>query len=540
MATRPRQLSLNNGTEMDELDKNLPDDFWRKTFEEASETPPQRVWASIEQRLDESGSPRILPLWGTGLASSRPFSWGIGVAAAIAVLLAGWWITTGDSNSPSIAQVQQATKAPQTTGLHSAGKPAPQQPMATTGTLAPDALTAATGPQVKIMLPSANVAKHAQRSAAQPATDVFNRVDLINVQTAITQLSGSQSVTPSRTSASFVANSLADRKEAFLSNGPAFSRIHEQNGLVAYNLLAGKPLRLRQPGAIQRIVWARPAELTQQPEDAKSKRPAHEMWASVSMMPSSFDPSVSLRSAQPAAMANTVTSLVSNKNQSLVNSRANFSVAYQASAGVQLSERWSVESGVGYLAGRSTVEAPGYSASPVSGQMDFLTNRYASASNAYVDALRNSMHSRNSASNAPSSNYNNVAVSPSQSLTHDSQTIQSISNNFQFVQVPVQVGYQLRPRKKLSVAVLGGLLANVFVRNTVGDALVVTSKDGVYRPVALAATMGARLRYRPTRQWSASLAGVYQPALESGTQADTQVQSHPTSTGMSVGVDYHF
>ena len=108
------------------------------------------------------------------------------------------------------------------------------------------------------------------------------------------------------------------------------------------------------------------------------------------------------------------------------------------------------------------------------------------------------------------------------------------------MQVPVQVGYQLRPRKKLSMAVLGALLTNIFVTNTVGDALVVTSKDGVYRPVSLAATMGARLRYRPSRQWSASVAGVYQPALESSTKADAQVQSHPTSAGMSFGVDYHF
>ncbi|GAB2548303.1 hypothetical protein [Spirosoma aerophilum] len=527
---------------MDELDKNLPDDFWRKTFEEASEMPPQRVWASIEQRLDESDSPKILPLWGTGLASSRPLRWGIGLAAAMALLLVGWWITTGDADAPSIAQGPQATQTQPMADTHPVDKPTTQQPLPSTGVVEPapgDAVALTTSPQKKAMLPM-KPSQQMLKPADQNATKSLNPIDLMDSQTAMNQLALSQSAASSRSSASFASASPTSAKATFLADGPAFRQIDEANGQLAYTLLSGKPLRLRRPGTIQRIVWARPAELDQQPENTKSKRQSREMWASVSMMPTSFNPSVSLRSAQPAVMANTITSLVAGTKQASVNSQANFSVAYQASAGVQLSERWSIESGVGYLSGRSTVEAPGYATASISGQMDFLTNRNSSATNAYVDALRNSMHSRNLANSVPQMSYANVSAGSNQLATYDNQPTQAISNNFQFVQVPVQVGYQLRPRKKLSVAVLGGLLANVFVRNTVGESLVVTSKDGVYRPVALAATMGARLRYRPTRQWSASLAGVYQPALESGTQADTQVQSRPTSTGMSVGVDYHF
>ena len=57
---------------------------------------------------------------------------------------------------------------------------------------------------------------------------------------------------------------------------------------------------------------------------------------------------------------------------------------------------------------------------------------------------------------------------------------------------------------------------------------------------SLAATMGARFRYQPTGQWSASLAGSYQPSLGPVTQASSQVQSRPTTAGMTFGVDYHF
>ena len=270
-----------------------------------------------------------------------------------------------------------------------------------------------------------------------------------------------------------------------------------------------------------------------EPETNKSKRQPRELWASVSMMPGSFNPMVSVRSVQ-SSFSNTALASANVSTQSSVNSRANYSVAYQAGAGVQLNERWSVESGIGYLSGHATVETSGQ---PLAmSQMDIVANRNSSGSNAYVDALRNSSQNGKLANNAPQATYNNaVAYAPA-----SNQTLQTINNDYQYVQVPVQVGYQLRPRKKLSMAVIGGLLTNIFVRNTVGDALVVTNKDGVYRPVALAATMGARLRYRPSRQWSASLAGMYQPSLESSTKADAQVQGHPTSAGMSVGVDYHF
>jgi hypothetical protein len=124
--------------------------------------------------------------------------------------------------------------------------------------------------------------------------------------------------------------------------------------------------------------------------------------------------------------------------------------------------------------------------------------------------------------------------------TYSLQTRQSLTNDYQFVQVPVQVGYQLRPRKRLGLALVGGFLSNIFVRNTVGNELIITNKDGVYRPVSWAATLGARVRYRPSRQWSASLAGVYQPSLGFGTRPQSAVQSQPTSTGMSFGINYHF
>ena len=279
------------------------------------------------------------------------------------------------------------------------------------------------------------------------------------------------------------------------------------------------------------------------------KREAREVWASVSMMPGAFNPSVAIQSAQNSSVQTAFTRADALSNttvsQPSVNSRASFSVAYQAGAGIQLTERWSVESGVGYLAGRSTVDSP-VQTSVLNFQS--VNNSYSGqVANLYVDALRNS--SRNALSASNNSTANSIVASADYAVgnkqynalnSYNPQTRQSLSNDYQFVQVPVQVGYQLRPRKRLGLALLGGFLSNIFVRNTVDDQLVVTAKDGVYRPVSWAATVGARFRYRPSRQWSASLAGLYQPSLGSGTRPESTVQTRPTSTGMSFGIDYHF
>ena len=314
-------------------------------------------------------------------------------------------------------------------------------------------------------------------------------------------------------------------------------RLPGQMEAMTFQEIRGKFLRLRSPGPIQRIVWARPAELPMESILAKGKRKTKELWASVSAMPGSFNPMVSLRSApMPTASYNSVTALTSS-NQPTVNSRASFSVAYQASAGIQLNERWSVESGVGYLAGRSTVEAPVQAAVSNFAQLT-NTNRDA-GNNAYVNALRSSVSTNMAYSASPATSN----AGPTYDLiagNYVNQAQQALTNDYQYVQVPVQVGYQLRPRKKVSLAVLGGLLTNIFVRNTVGSDVVVKAKDGIYKPVSLAASMGARVRYRPSGRWSASMAGLYQPSLSSGTEADSQVQSRPTTTGMSFGVDYHF
>ncbi|GAB3770666.1 hypothetical protein GCM10028818_08440 [Spirosoma horti] len=528
---------------MDELDKNLPDDFWRKTFEDASEMPPPRVWATIEQRLDESSGSKILPLWGTGLTSSRAMIWGSGIAAAVALLLVGWWALNTQSTTQPVSHVHPVNQANNVADSRSQSSvPTATLPANNARDAQTDVVASTTAePVAKSALPIDDSRTRSTAVASYEAPSLVARnysKSSRSIHSGNSPAVLATALRPTeRLDAGFSSHSMATASDTPTGRSFTAASVLNETAVVAFNKLTGKPLRMRRPGAIQRIVWIRPMEFATEPEINKSKRQPRELWASVSMMPGSFNPMVSVRPVQ-SSFSNTALASANVSTQSSVSSRANYSMAYQAGAGVQLNERWSVESGIGYLSGHATVETSGQPLA--TGQMDLLANRVGTGSNAYVDALRNSSQNVKLANSAPQASYNNTSFAPPSYVPSSNQNLQTVNNDYQYVQVPVQIGYQLRPRKKLSMAVIGGLLTNIFVKNTVGDALVVTNKDGIYRPVALAATMGARLRYRPSRQWSASVAGMYQPALEPSTKSDAQVQGHPTSAGMSFGVDYHF
>lgn len=527
----------------------MPNDIWRKVFDEATETPPPRVWDAIEHRLDETNSTRVLPLWGAGIATFRPFVWGMGLAAAVALLLVGWWamhspqpehLNTADTQSTNASApvAQSATKElPDLVGHPSLANQSPKA-------LAPERAgnSATAGKLVEQATRANSVVRQAHESVAQltqtrtSMSPVAALPDLYKQNVTTEQGVTGMSAPPA---SRITAAPLTDERQVASST----LSIVNTNESMTTRQLRGKQLRLRGFGQIQRIVWFRPEEVSVQPETPQTKRKTRDTWASASVTPGAFNPMVSV---QAVALGNSYaldalknSQFAGNATRQPVNSQASFSMAYQAGAGVQLTDRWSLESGVGYLVGRSTVETP----VQIATTSQSITKGGVAAGNLYVDALRSSSHSRDVAANTAMS-FNNIAANNSNYLavqtSYSDQARQTLTNDYQYVQVPVQVGYELRPRKRLRLAVLGGLITNIFVKNTVANDVEITAKDGVYRPVALAATVGARVRYRPQGPWSASLAGVYQPSLGAGTQADSQVQSHPTSTGMSLGVDYHF
>lgn len=527
---------------MDELEKKIPADMWRKTFDEAAEAPPSRVWDAIERQLDESTSTKIIPLWVTGLASSRPLLWGTGLAASIALLLVGWWALHtptgskqfGVSGKRQTAMMSVTPKAtvPKTPSAYEVQKH-PVRPLELATTSSTPVAKRDTKPTHKSSV--SPLESQSDGSLPQLAVASLNK---IAVSGALAGLPSGGSALPTKTVSSLMnspggANHIAAASFVQEDRGSLTARNFEQ-----LKMLRGKPIRLHEFGHIYRIVWFRPSEVTAQPEVSTSTQKSRAFWTSASVMPGAFNPVVSVQMASLANAGVTKnTSIATGAYQAQsVTSRANFSIAYQFTAGMLLNKRWSVETGVGFLAGRSTVDTPAQlSANGIVASNDIRTT----SRNLYVDALRNSGAGGTKSVSLDQANFANYGFAQPTS-TYSSQTRQVLTNDYQFVQVPVQVGYQLRPRKRLSLAVLGGIISNIFVRNTVDNELIVTKKDEIYRPVSFAAIVGARFRYQPSTQWSASLAGIYQPSIGLVTLAHSQVQSQPNTAGMTLAVDYHF
>ncbi len=510
-------------------DQNMPDEFWRRAFDEAAETPPPRVWDAIEGQLDEPGDGRVVPLWANSL--SRPVVWSMGLAAAVALLLVGVWLTrTEPAKQPAVARVQPAETElrPGHTATHNGAETAVTLPPESEKL--PKGSISLNGLETVAAALDFNSEHTAQKRTVQP--EQITQESAVMLRGSV--MSNAWAGPATHPVASFAANTIPN---------PSLPE-SELAALAEPGQLASRGIRLSEMRPIQRVIWLKPVETDNltQPAEEQVRVAAKTKWASVSIMPGVFNPDVAV--AVPTyANALAYSSNAKMGNGSTVNSRASVAVSIQVNTGVQLTERWSVESGVGYLVGRSTVESPG--AQPVYNfaQSGITANNTPVAvGNLYTDLLRSQTGkaARNRTTGAANdlliSNTNQYANLNSSSYS----SRQTVSNNYAYVQVPMQVGYELRPRKRLTLAVLGGLITNIFVKNTVDDELVIKAGDGVYKPVALAASMGARFRYRSSERWSASLAGVYQPALTPGTRPNSPVHTQPTTSGVTVGVDYHF
>ncbi len=513
---------------------------WQRVFDEAAETPPPRVWDAIERELNDKQDDRVLviPFWG------RPTTWVWSAAAVLALLLGGWW-----SLRPSdpVASPQLATKqllVQEKPTVASTDIPRVTQSI-------PDKSTAVSSSDEASVEPQPFAAHVRQPEVGNsnnlPSGSLFN-------ESKPQSLAGLTMKQADAQKPQALAGELAQQK----SNPLNTQQIADASGTQqiadasetapadrqSIASLQTLPMRLPSMYGTQRIVWFGKTELTSDPTSEKTRKDKSEHWASVSVMPSSFNPGVGL---QPSGVAysnsadqlNASSYRSSQAGPSLV-SQPQLSVAYQLSTGLQLGNRWSVEAGVGYLEARSLVDSPVQSI--VSSMLPA-----GRLSNLYADALYNSRTSENQT--PPPSTVVTPGGVPSatpqygqliNTNVYNISRSQTLSNDYTFVQLPVQLGYQLRPHKRFGLTVLGGLLTNLFVRNTVNEQLSVTNSDGIYRPITLSASTGLRMRYRPTRRWSASMAGIFQQALQRGTRVGTDLITRPQTMGVSVGVDYHF
>ncbi len=474
-------------------------------MQEASETPPPSVWAGIEARLDKDEE-KVIPLWW-----QSPKMW-YAAASIVALMLVGGGLWYSGIEKTGV-QVAVSTKPVEKPAVP-AGKAAPVE-TAAPGLNKPETARPADDN-------TAIAARRSGNAAARKPENVLGKVHEPAAEPAtVATATVPQNAAAKGTSNSLIAETgvpttlpaeIASSKIAGTSNAAA-----DENQPISAQLLASLPYSNLDVYMQKRIVFFRPEVRNEEP--VKVSKPK-EYYAGVGIMPASFNPDVQLKEAPMAFSAQSV----SQKRAVTGSSQARASYAVQTQGGVRLSKHWSVETGVSYLRGNSAYEGGGY-----------MLNAYNSmAANVLENALAGMPAA--AANSDKSANFDNGALYI--------DVAKKVSNNYQYLQLPVQAGFTLNPEKKFSYSVLGGMMANFFLANELesasGDIIRTTASDEIYRGMNWAATTGLRLNYKLSANWGANLTGSYQRAVSSGFKSNQSLDSHPYLYGVSWSVRYSF
>ena len=544
---------------MDPSETHNFENQWKKAFNEASETPPPSVWEGIEARLNHNEDDKIVPLWWRS-----PKLW-YAAASIVALMLVGGGIWYNNrSGSFKADQVAIASKKSSTpTGKVESAENQAKTLNEIESNRDLNANDADATKELGVKLKSGKINRtpdsdeQLAETSERKSSGIENLAQKSKLKNDQPQLKDERNETdtfiaknlqkePSSKNDQFELKSGSKDKVELSQINP--SDLEKKTGVptdvtsksvvspttrssvteetvanlspnIQTELLSSRPYSDLDVFMQKRYVFFKP-EIQAEEKTAAPKKPK-EYYAGLSLMPASFNPDVNIKEA-PMAFA----SQVASRQKSLTGSNeAGASYAIQTQGGLRFSKHWSMEMGLSYLQGNASYQGGGY-----------VLNAYNNtSSNVLQDAIYGLASTGKNA--LPSQGFAN-----SSSLYIDVN--KKVSNNYQYLQVPVQAGFTLYPDKKLSYSVLGGMMANYFISNELesasGEIITTTASDDIYKSVNWAATTGLRLNYRLSSRWKASLTGSYQKAITSGFRSNQSLESHPYLYGASWGVRYSF
>ncbi|AWV99366.1 hypothetical protein [Arcticibacterium luteifluviistationis] len=196
------------------------------------------------------------------------------------------------------------------------------------------------------------------------------------------------------------------------------------------------------------------------------------------------------------------------------NVKAGRSVNISLNYGKRFKKHWSIESGARYLAGNSLVASNVYSYNQFTGRIQsFLESNYIRQDAGVFD---------------------NTVISSGADVDSD----------YQFLMIPLQVGYHLPVSKKLEAAVVAGVSGD-FIINNVFDNISeggskLTSGNSAYKAVNLSGLAGLKLNYAIRSNWQVSVGSNFQQTITSGVERTEGFSFKPRYLGINYGVNYRF
>lgn len=521
---------------MDTSEQTNFEDNWRRAFDDASDTPPDSVWSRIEERLDEEDRERVivLPLW----RRWQSMQWAAAVAL-LAISLGGWWLSQHSGAKSSSTQIaKNEVKLPEANKERIAARPNEPKPSEITSSKQTEQPTivhkednqvALTHPQT----PSGSLTKNSFIAKNKTGTkNAPPRKSLaVNEENALAQTL-SAAKTPALPTEEKSTASLKD-KETSQTNDLIANQLTLSTptftlpSAVEIHALDGKDFR-RLLGLSGRKPWVA-YQAAENEVQAPKKTSTKEYFASMGIMPASYNAGVAIGGSTAGrafalsgqnALANTTSSTNAGSN------RPALSYAVQWQGGLQLNQRWSIETGVNYLQGNSIFEG---------------TNGF----NVYTNSYVNNLEAAVNLSNNLTKQYDFVGAVADKSQIQSFATNQNISNSYQYLQVPVQAGFAVvKPKRKLSLWLLGGLINNIFLRNSFDSGqertVSVSGPDNPYKTLSLSASTGMRVQYKMNKRWTTLISGNYQHSLGSNTRSDALFEAKPQLFGIGAGLRYGF
>ena len=182
--------------------------------------------------------------------------------------------------------------------------------------------------------------------------------------------------------------------------------------------------------------------------------------------------------------------------------------------GKRIKKRFSIETGIRYMAGRSLVASNVYSYNERTGNVRTFLESY------YIRG---------------ESSFNNNTVISSGG---------DIDNEYKFLMVPLNVGYHLPITQKLEASFITGVSGD-FIINNVFDNLPeagskLTASNSSYRPLNLSGVAGVKMNYMVRDNWQISIGSNLQQTLTSGVDKSESFTFKPRYLGINYGVNYRF
>ncbi|WKN43738.1 outer membrane beta-barrel protein [Tunicatimonas pelagia] len=517
---------------------------WQKAFESAEMPPSPNVWKNIDQQLAAQ----------EGGKYKRGFFFYRAAAAILLLCIAGlsWYTLTRFDTSSTIAEQPEATiEQPNQPMVDRRNSQIARVPDKGDATGEQSEVTIADGDAQtqKANLPNqasiaGNTATNSNQSSSAPLRSdgnipseteqgaiASNDVVITNEENeAVSANSTIAELTTAKTLI-FPNEEVSSEEEVLLSN--------HQVGRLSALPLGG--LALHAPTWVDNVdqLYLVPQYREEFPRE--SEKQGVQFFAGLAMAPSFFDPNFqSQSSGGPSSdfvpngesfsppgfdiqADNLIISRFSNSNlgsspvveiEEGLENNSSLSFSYGFNFGLELGERWSIESGLDFQNFQTTTETRYTVVNLQSGERYPLV-----ATNAEVNAA----------------NYYN---------TNSTGNPSEVANQFQFISVPLLIGYNVR-FSKVTLQVSPGIAANLFLGNRISSdqyASSTISRDGnsPFNNQYFSGMISGGVFYQLVQNYSLSLTPSYQFALSNLANDQATFSSQPQSFGLRLGFRYTF